>query len=466
MKKRTAWIVSILMAGAAILGPEASAQMPGMPPGYGAMPAGPAYGPPTGPGMAGPYGPGMPPGMMGPNPGMMGPGPGMMGPGMANPYAPPGYGAAPAGYMHPGAGPMPGEPGAMHLSGPAQGYGEGGYGEDCNTCGPSHLGFLRRLLPYDDGGCCAPHWFDAHVEFVSLRREDVSRTVNFMSDSPLGPIVLSTDDLDFSAEPGFRATVTRQVGPGSNIEFSYLGQHEWSSGASVASATNSLFSVFSGFGTFPVPGQGFTETDQAAFASIDYASRIDSFELNFRQRVQGYGCKVQGSWLAGVRYFSLDEDFRLFTDAPINNASATYDVGTYNGLIGGQGGGDIWVCLIPGLSIGAEAKGGLYLNSAKQTTVINGTTLLAPLVEQVEDDELALMGEASLMALWRVNQSWSVRGGYTFIWVDSVALAPENFNSTPPFLVPAYTNPPRVATIDTEGDILLHGFTIGVEYMW
>jgi hypothetical protein len=481
MKKRTAWIVSMLIAGSAALAADsASAQVPG------AVNRGGYAEPMMAPGMDPMMGnPGLPPRMMGqgPPPGMMGPmgpqsfGP-QMGPGMPNPYAPPMYAAAPIGYQsapppEPTAFPMGAPDGYGYGDGMYEGDGSGGcYGDGCNSCGPRHplashaLGIIRHVLPYDDGGCCAPHWFDAHVEYVNLRREDVSRTVNFMSDTPLGPIVLSTNDLDFNSASGFRTTLTRQIGPGSNLELTYLGQHNWTSFASVSSPTNSLFSAYSQFGLFPLAGQGFTETDQASFASIAYSSDIDNLELNYRQRWQGYGCKIQGSWLTGARFFALNEDLLFSTVSQLNNASSLTSVSTYNSLVGGQFGGDLWICIIPGLSIGAEGKAGVYINHAYQNTNIQGTTLVLPLNERVDSHDAAFIGEASLMANWRLTQSWTVRGGYNFIYVDGVALAPENFNAAPPFLVNAFQNPPRVPTITNDGNIFLHGFSIGFEYMW
>lgn len=464
MKKRTAWIVSMLLAGSAMVA-DAQAQMPGMGPG--------GYGP-MGPGMASPYGApygGQPMGYPGPGGPGGGPGPGGM------PMDLMGQSSA-GGPIRLARGPEPGaypEAGGMPMGAPAgYGYDESGMynGEGCNDCGPGsnffrcRPGLLRHLLPFDDGGCCAPHYFDISVEYVNYRREDIGRRVDLVSDTPLGPIVLSTDDLDFDSASGFRATATHQVGPGSNIEFTYLGQNNFSSSASVSSATDSLFSAFSDFGLFPSPGQGFTETDQASFASIAYSSQIHSYELNYRQRYQCYGCKVQGSWLTGVRFFELDEDFQFGTVSTLNSAQALYEVGTYNGMVGGQGGGDIWFCVIPGLSVGAEGKLGLLMNTASQSTTITGTTLLEPVVEEVSDTDFSLLAEANFMMLWRVTQSWTFRGGYSFLYVDQVALAPENFNSTPPFLVPAFTNPPRTPTLTTDGDLFLHGFTAGFEYMW
>ncbi|HTN74522.1 MAG TPA: BBP7 family outer membrane beta-barrel protein, partial [Pirellulaceae bacterium] len=368
--------------------------------------------------------------------------------------------------------------------GPGEEGGYGGEGGQCDgSCGDAgcngrcgrrgnrlrhgiatHL--IGCFLPYDDGGCCAPHWFDAHVEYVNLRREDVSDTVNFMSAGPLGPIVLSTNDLEFENQSGFRATLSTQLGVGSNVEFSYLGQFNWSSSAQVTDPGNGLFSAFSQFGVIPNPGQGFTETDQASFASIAYSSSIDNFELNFRHRWQGYGCRLQGSWLAGVRYFQLKEQFIFTTLAPINNGSMEYDIGTLNQMTGFQIGGDVWACLLPGFSVGAEGKVGIYGNDASQQSLITATTVIPPLSERVRETDAAFLAEAGLMANWRVSQSWTFRGGYQFLYVNGVALAPENFNATPPFLQNAFVPPTRVPVLNTGGDVFYHGLTAGFEYMW
>ncbi len=465
MNMRMAWMVTLMITGITLVTPRAYGQVP-----PGMLPT--------------PYGP-------------------MAAPGMPNPYAPPMYGVAPVGYMNPAMGggapmgpmgPMPGGPMPGQMAGPMpgqmggpmpgyggeQGYGyEGGegYGYGCDSCGDAGCnggcgrpsGILRLIkcfLPYDDGGCCAPHWFDVHAEYVNYQRDDVGSQQDFMSSTPLGPIVLSTNDLDFDNTGGFRATVTTQLAAGSNLEFTYLGQFNWNTSASVSDPNNGLFSVFSDFGTFPLAGQGFTETDQAAFASIAYSSSFDNFELNYRQRWQGYGCKLQGSWLAGVRYFELNEQFLFNTSAPLNNGAMNYFVGTSNQLVGFQIGGDVWACVIPGFSIGTEGKVGIYGNQSRQHTQILATTLDPPLEENVEDKDVAFIGELGMMANWRLSQSWTFRGGYQFLYVSGVALAPENFNSTPPFLVPAFTNPPRTATIVSDGDVFYHGFTAGLEYMW
>jgi hypothetical protein len=50
------------------------------------------------------------------------------------------------------------------------------------------------------------------------------------------------------------------------------------------------------------------------------------------------------------------------------------------------------------------------------------------------------------------------------MFIDNVALAPENFNGAG--LAGLGVNPNRVPRINNDGEITLQGFTIGAEYMW
>ncbi|MCO6457532.1 MAG: BBP7 family outer membrane beta-barrel protein [Pirellulaceae bacterium] len=504
-------------AGPAAYGPPP----PGYPPGaeYPLAMQGPGAYAPAGmmpPGMAPP---GMaPPGMM--HPGMMPPG--MMHPGMYPPgMMPPGAMAQPAGYpgampgsemmMPPGA-PFPGmqagylgagpgmppelamQQGMMHQGMPAgpmmQGPCNACGGAGCQGCGllghglaggPMHgtdvgddhfrlHGLLRYLLPYGEGGCCSQRRFDIFAEAVFLKRENSGRFQGFTSDGPRGLgeplIVLSTDNLNFDdPETGFRVRTALQLHPGGSLEFGYMGTFNWAASASATSDLNELFSVLSDYGSNPF--LGFVDTDQSSFQGIEYSSTFDTVELDFRHRWVGPNCRLQGSWLAGVRYLKLDEEFRYLTlntqDPPDGPGFMDYQVGTSNSMTGFQVGGDLWVCLIPGLRFGGEIKAGIFGNHAEQWTTIAAAELNEPLTEMLASDDVAFISEAELTVTWRLNYHWSIRGGYHFLFVDGVALGAENFNTTAPFV---QGQGERVAFINDNGNVFYHGFTLGLEWMW
>lgn len=381
-------------------------------------------------------GPGMGPGMMGPSPGMYDPdamgGAGMMGPGD-------------------GMGCPPGMEG-------------GSYGHGCNGLLGDVLGIC---LPYADGGCAAPRWYDFEIGVMSLKRNDAGRNVAFASDGIGGPIVLASDDLDFDSSTSVKFSAMVQWGPGSNVEFTYFGLFGWKEQGQVTSAGNNLFSPFSQFGNAP-PG-GFVETDAAALASISYFSTFDNYEINFRQRWQSPNCRYQGSWLYGVRYFQLDEDFNYRIDSdPAVAATTRTNVNTNNALTGLQIGGDTWICLIPGLRIGGEGKFAVLGNHSNVDTSISVTSAggVTQFNESLTVGDVAFLGDVAAYVTYRCNYNWTFKGGYQLLYLDGATLAAENFNPTPPAIFNPGPVPARVATARENGDVLWHGFTMSVEYLW
>jgi hypothetical protein len=297
------------------------------------------------------------------------------------------------------------------------------------------------------------------AEWVSLRRDEIGASTVFATQGVAGTPVLSTDQLDFSNRSGARVSVAFQLGAGNNIESTWLGGFNWASHASVADPTNQLFSIMSQFGTAPF--LGFVDTDRANFQQIAYSSELNSVEMNYRQRWVGPNIRVQGSWLTGVRFVELEEDFGYLTLAPINPGSMDYLVGATNSLTGAQIGGDLWVCITPGVSVGAEVKLGLYGNHAVQRTTMNAASFVEPLIERETEDAAAFLGDFNATLLWRVSQYWTIRGSYMFLWADQVALASDNFNPGPPFV-----SGQRTPFVDNGGDVFYHGFAVGLEYMW
>ncbi|MFT5525974.1 MAG: hypothetical protein ACI9HK_003944 [Pirellulaceae bacterium] len=345
-------------------------------------------------------------------------------------------------------------------------------------CGPNGCsnGLLGFLLPYGDGGCAAPRWLDIHAEVLHLKREDVSRNVQFTSlGADPNNIVLQSDDLEFDDEFGFRVTGAYMVGPGSNLEVNFMGGFNYADSAQVTDGTDALFSVFSEYGTNPV--NGFLETDRSELHRIEYSTSMDSISLDYRRRWQGMNSRLQGSYLCGFRYFQVDEGLRHVTDVsridpldplgPPIEAGMNYVVSTRNALAGFQIGGDGWLCVMPGLRFGAEAKVGIYNNRARQLTSLAATTVIPTLTETDQTDSAAFVGEAGFMMTYRVNYQTTFRAGYQAVYADGLALATENFNGVPPNV---FTGVPgtriREQFLNTGGDAFYHGFTAGIEWMW
>jgi hypothetical protein len=284
---------------------------------------------------------------------------------------------------------------------------------------------------------------------------------------------MSTEDLEFDERVGVRFNAAVQVLATATAEFTYFGLFSWTSTDSRTDLAGGLFSPMSNFGTFP-PG-GFPQTDNAIFHSIAYSSSLDNFELNFRRRWTGANCRVQASFLMGVRYLYLLENFQYFTQGQDDidpdplvvepGGNMDYNIRVRNSLTGFQLGADLWSTIIPGIKFGGELKAGVYGNYGNQTTVIDVTEPDNTYREDVQMNDIAVISDANLMAIWRVNPNWTIRVGYSLLYIDGVGLAPEQFNSTPPNLVfpgPLTRNPGK----NDNGSAFYHGGFAGLEWQW
>ncbi|HPM81364.1 MAG TPA: BBP7 family outer membrane beta-barrel protein [Candidatus Anammoximicrobium sp.] len=357
---------------------------------------------------------------------------------------------------------------------------EGGQGGRCSPL----ASVLSWLAPYSETSCCAPHWFDVHAEAVFLRRDDDAPFREFTRLGPLGDAVITSADLDFSTmDPSLRITGVYQTGPGSNLEFTYFGLNESSEESSATSAADLLYAAFDNFSIddngFPVPEAEIEQVHQAQFQRVNLDSDFDSLELNFRRRWMGPTCLVQGSWVIGVRYFELEDQLRFYSyanrdlDDPLGEGQeetggeAWYNLRTRNFMTGAQLGGDIWVCLLPGLRAGMDVKAGIYGNNVKVNTFMAGEdpydpdpdnryrVFIGP--ESQGNDKISFIGELQLMLTYQLSHNFTLRGGYQMMFVEGVATALDNFN-------PTITE--RVPWMADGGSLFYDGFTIGAEYMW
>jgi hypothetical protein len=385
-----------------------------------------------------------------------------------------------SGPMMPSGEPMPGYDYEMGM-----GTGEEG-GEMCPYCGGGGCenctkslggmlgGFYSRLKPYSEGGRCAPRWYDIAVDGLHWTRDEVSEFVPFTAFTRFGPIILSSDSLDYDRQPGLRFNSMIQLMPGISLEFTYFGMFSWTADASVRSPVgDELFSPYSQFGALIGVGSPFDESDQAQFHSLRSSTEIDNFELGIKKWRTGPNCRVQGSFRAGARYIYLIDDLNFFTlgrNVPVGLGTApagrsSTDVRTHNSLIGFQSGLDLWANIVPGVSVGTDLKAGIYGNHAKQNTHVFGSTTgggtSADLRETSSNNDVAVVGEGNVTMIWKVNPNVTIRAGYTALYLDGVALAPENFNASNPF-----NNARTPAELDDNGHVFYHGGFGGFEWMW
>ena len=372
-------------------------------------------------------------------------------------------------------------------------------GEGCNACcggGCGLLGGLGGLLgplaPYSEGSCGAQRWFDVYAGTIGLQRtsdfglfqtpqQDITtgqfiRSNLISTDGINGTPVLRSTDLSLDLiRYGLEVVANVQTGVGANLEARYFGLNNWETSATanvVASGNPTLFSVFSLYGQ--TPPNGFDDTDRSFIHTISYNSELHNGEVNYRRRWVSPVQWAQGSWLAGIRYFDLDERFGFNAVGSNNNAFQfnqlrffNYDTITRNQLTGFQMGGDFWVCLMPGFNLGVESKAGIFGNHAEVEALVTSNSIPGAR-EHLQDGRTAYMTELTASAVYRLSYSWSLRASYNFLYVDNVALAPENLNTRDLSNAIGSGNftASRFPFMDVDGEVTYQGWSIGGEFLY
>jgi hypothetical protein len=337
-----------------------------------------------------------------------------------------------------------------------------------------------------------PHYFDVRAEAVYLERDETfGRFIEFTREDvfPGGDTRLTSDQLQYDQELGFRIVGRYDICPLSVFEFSYMGIYTYESAAEFTDQDpeGDLYSVWSNFGdeaTFPdvtMPGGPAPESERARRHAISIESDLQTAELSYRRYWVGWIPRISGTLLAGFRYTRLTEEFVFESqgsEPPTNGdpagplAGLEYSVDAENNLSGFQAGGDIWVGLMQGLRIGSEGKVGLYANRYKLETEIVTTpedTTPPTLFERERETQPALIAEASADLVADILPSLSIRGGYEVLFINSVVLAGENFNEGSPYNTGPVDNgmgPLRVPFVFDQADVFYHGYHLGLEYIW
>jgi len=408
-------------------------------------------------------------------------------------------------------------PGNYRMAGPAcsQPAGPGGYGYGGGPmcadpygqyCPPPQQGFTGPM-PMGDGGTCppvgydlmndagqegylvdqrGPHYFDVRAEAVYLTRDETfGPEIDFSQEGLAGPIVLSSNDLEYDETPGFRIIGRYDICPLSVVEFGYTGIFDFEDSATfVDPNAPDIFSLFSEFGTNPVtvsaPGGPMPETERALQHSISIESDLQTAEISYRRYWLGWSPRVSGTLLAGFRYTKLDEKFVFSSQGsePLVNdplgplAALDYTVDADNDLAGFQTGADVWVGLSQGLRIGSEAKAGLYANhytlSSEVVTTPLGTTP-PTFFEEFDDTQPAFIAEGSVDLVADILPSVSLRVGYEVLFINSIVLTGDNFNTGSPFNPGPVDNglgPLRTPFVDDQSEAFYHGGHAGIEFIW
>ncbi len=191
------------------------------------------------------------------------------------------------------------------------------------------------------------------------------------------------------------------------------------------------------------------------------------------------GCppRLHIGWGFGVRYFRFDEDFLLSydtVDSIWDGADPTtefyHDIDVDNDLVGVQMALNTDYYLSKRLHLEAGTKFGFYANhfSVQQSvyddtgfgyTDIGGTQYETNV--NVDDEDIAFLGELRLGLGYRIGCHWRLTGGYRALAASGIATATNQI----PF-GNSWTDRAGYQDVNRNGDLILHGAYGGLEFAW
>jgi len=270
--------------------------------------------------------------------------------------------------------------------------------------------------------------------------------------------VIETNDLQFPVAAGVRTFYGQRSPEDGGWEVGYFGLYG-------QTATNVQGTIPPNYLQLPEPLGG-NLTEDGEFVTAKYSSLLNSAEVNVFATDSDWITDPAGwltiDWLAGFRYVGVEEEAVLATDCcRMGDEFFTipYRARTRNNMFGGQ--------------IGVRGR------RAWERWAVEGwakAALMGVAQEQIQDPlidytgfqqrpalsrsggEVGFVGDLTMSAVYRINQVWGIRAGYSLLWLEGLALAPDQFDFA--------TDAAAGTQLVNSSGIFYHGANLGLEARW
>ena len=278
--------------------------------------------------------------------------------------------------------------------------------------------------------------------------------VSVGDDTPL----ITARDLQFPVSEGVRAFYGRRDPSQGGWEIGYWGV--WGQSASQFIATTDP-----NFVQVPDP-LGSLLTAEGESATIKYNSLVNSAEANvfstWTEWRNHTGSWMTVDWLAGFRYVGVEEQASIVTDCCVIDGSripVPYTVRTRNNAFGAQiGNRTRWTWA--NWAFEGWAKAGLLGNAEEQlqSPLVDFTGFQQRPALSSTGGQVSFIGDINTSIIYRLTDVWGIRAGYNLIWIDGLALAPNQFDFT--------TTDASGTRLVSGGGMFMHGANLGLEARW
>jgi hypothetical protein len=301
--------------------------------------------------------------------------------------------------------PAPPDPDGWDVSYPYKYYPQGNASIAEGVYEPS---FLPAIVA-DECFCTPPpcYFGSFYFDTVVLGRSDNIESHNVIFGPTLAPLV-NTTNLSLDTEAGIRLGVLLPGPSGNDWMFDYFGINAFQDSITVTDPIG-LISAF------------YDVNAVANFMRLEYESKLDSIEFSIRSRQTRRLAPI-----AGIRYVGVHE--------MLNNMETTVGqrVGQYstadNDLFGFQFGCQGLLFEVGRWRLETIVKAGPYLNDV-DVDVRGGTLAGSEITRHVDHWHTAFVGDVRLGLVCRLGPRVNFRIGYQGLWVEGVALSPNQLDN-------------------------------------
>ena len=290
--------------------------------------------------------------------------------------------------------------------------------------------------------------FYVTAEAMVLHRDNRTADQPIVINGVNGATVMSTRDLGFTNwAAGARIIAGYRLRSGAALELTYFGFQDFSTSASAANPF--MLSSPAGLGIYTY------DFHDANSMNVSYSSQLQNVELNY--------CLPSSrpiSFLAGFRYLSWNESFGIQSNSSYYTTPeySNYLVQTYNNLFGAQVGVRTqfeW----RRLRVDILKKIGLFGNDFWQRSLMQdyGNTFVLE-DNWVSHAGVAVVGDLGVNLGYRITDALAVRAGYNLIWLDGLALAPNELDF--------HLGQNSGTGHDHGGSVFMQGVNIGFDLRW
>ncbi len=317
-------------------------------------------------------------------------------------------------------------------------------------------------------GCCREWETYTTFDTVFMQRDNFVSPRDLVVNGNTLTTAIGSRDMQFPVAPGVRAFYGQHGRSGIGWEAGYLGVYGMF--ANTTAATNGSLEVA------PPLSSVVASLRNASLARTTYGSTLNSAEVNMlltdawvhlprdtAYEFERIGTTATVDWIAGVRWAGLEENASITLvdpTVPTDIITGTYDVRSSSNLIGGQIGtrGRVdwqrW-------AVEGWLKAGLAgaILSQSQAPIVD--TVTGFVERDARGSTTGTVGgifDLGGSLIYRIDDVWALRAGYSMIWLTGVALAPDQFDFS--------TNIDAGTAVDGNATLWLGGGTLGLEARW